>query len=82
MAYDPAAEYIVSVDFRGFQSGKEYIEAIIEDARKVLPANTEFSFLSWTDAQSKRRCGWAHNILTPREQQKTFNPLRGAIPKA
>lgn len=76
MAFDPAAEMVKELTRGGFQSGKEYIEAIIEDAKANLPPNTDFQFYSWTDGQGKRRTGWAYNVLTPRGQQKAFNPLK------
>jgi len=49
-----------------------------EDARKVLPPNTDFHFISWTE-DGKRKTGWVYNLLTPREQQKLFNPLQAPL---
>lgn len=74
MSFDPALEYGNTIRGAGFASGKEYIEAIIEDAKKTLPPGTEFSFISWTE-NGARRTGWVYNLQTPREQQKLFNPL-------
>lgn len=82
MSFDPASEYIGAVSYAGLPSGKEYIEAIIEDAKKTLPAGTSFQFVSWTDVDTKRKTGWAYNLLTPRDKQKLFNPLRSTALKA
>lgn len=77
MTFDAAKEYGNAVNNSGFPSGKEYIEAVIEDAKKALPPNTEFTFISWT-ANGARQTGWVYNLQTPREQQKLFNPLKPA----
>lgn len=82
MSFDPASEYMNAVSYAGFPSGKEYIEAIIEDAKKTLPPGTSFQFLSWTDVDGKRKTGWAYNLLAPRDRQKLFNPLRSTALKA
>ncbi len=78
MTFDPMLEYVNEISSAGFPSGKEYIEAVIEDARKVLPSNTEFNFISWNDAGA-RKIGWVYNLLIPRDQQKLFNPLKTAL---
>jgi hypothetical protein len=77
MSFDPTLEYGNAISNAGFPSGKEYIEAVIEDAKKTLPPNTEFSFISWTE-NGTRQAGWVYNLQTPREQQKLFNPLKPA----
>lgn len=78
MSFDPMQEYGNEISNAGFLSGKEYIEAVIEDARKVLPPNTEFNFISWNEGEA-RKCGWVYNLLTPRDRQKLFNPLKAAL---
>jgi hypothetical protein len=77
VSFDSAREYGNTISNAGFASGKEYIEAVIEDAKKTLPPNTEFSFISWTE-NGARHAGWVYNLQTPREQQKLFNPLKPA----
>jgi len=78
MTFDAEKEYGNVIDGAGFESGIKYIEAIIEDAKKTLPPNTEFSFISWTD-EGKRRCGWVYNLQRERPQQKLFNPLQAPL---
>jgi len=74
MSFDSTKEYGNTIPGDGFASGKEYIDAIIADAKKVLPSGTAFSFISWTE-EGKRKAGWVYNLQTPRLQQKLFNPL-------
>lgn len=81
MSFDPAQEYGNAIESAGFPSGKEYIEATIEDAKKTLPPGTDFQFISWTDVDGMRKTGWVYNLLTPRNQQKLFNPLKTATLK-
>ena len=78
MTFDATQEYGNAVENTGFAHGGLYIDAIIEDARKILPPNTEYSFISWTE-DGKRKTGWVYNLLTPREQQKLFNPLKAPL---
>lgn len=73
--FDAAKEYGNAIDLAGYPSGKEFIDAIIEDAKKTLPPNTEYYFISWTE-NGARKTGWVYNLQVPREQQKLFNPLR------
>lgn len=75
--FDAAKEYGNAIDLAGYPSGKEYIDAVLEDARKTLPPNTEFHFISWTE-NGARKAGWVYNLQTEREQQKLFNPLKTA----
>ena len=70
----PDKEYGGTILGNGFSSGGEFIDAIIEDARKVLPTGTDYWFISWTD-NGKRRTGWVYNLKTERPEQKLFNPL-------
>jgi hypothetical protein len=72
--FDPNKEYGGCISGDGFSSGKEYIDAIIEDAKKTLPSGMAFSFISWTEG-GKRKAGWVYNLQTHREQEKLFNPL-------
>lgn len=81
MDFDATKEYGNAIGTVGFQSGKEFIEAVIEDARKTLPAGTDFTFISWTNEEGKRLTGWVYNLKTERLQQKLFNPLKGAALK-
>jgi len=74
MTFNPDLEYGNCVPGDGFASGKEYIDAIIADAKKTLPSGTAFSFISWTE-EGKRKAGWVYNLQTSRPQQKLFNPL-------
>ena len=74
IAFDPTKEYGNTFSIDGFPSGKEYIDAIIEDAKKTLPKGTAYSFISWTEG-GKRKAGWVYNLQTHREQEKLFNPL-------
>lgn len=78
MTFDATLECSGTVDSSGFASGGLYIDAIIEDAKKVLPPNTEFSFISWTE-NGARKTGWVYNLKTEREAQKLFNPLKTAL---
>lgn len=78
MSFDSTQEYGNTVDGKGYASGKDYIDAIIADAKKVLPPNTEFSFISW-DEEGGRKVGWVYNLQAPREKQKLFNPLKTAL---
>lgn len=75
--FDPMKEYGNAIDSAGYPSGMQYIEAVLEDAKKTLPAGTVFSFISWTE-NGVRKTGWVYNLLTEREQQKMFNPLKTA----
>jgi len=77
MTFDAANEYSGTVEQTGFASGGLYIDALIQDAKKVLPPNTEFSFISWTE-NGTRKTGWVYNLKTEREAQKLFNPLKPA----
>ena len=75
MTFDPDKEYSGTIpDERQFPSGKEYIDAIIADAKKNLPPGTQFSFITW-DEGGRRRAGWVYNLKTERPRQKLFNPL-------
>lgn len=78
MSFDSTQEYGNELSNAVFPSGKEYIEAVIEDARKILPPNTEFNFISWNEGDA-RKVGWVYNLLTPRDRQKLFNPLKTAL---
>jgi hypothetical protein len=80
MSFDPTLEYGNEVSSDGCGSGKEYIEAVFEDARKTLPAGTEFSFIAWNEGDT-RKVGWVYNLLAPRDKQKLFNPLKNAVLK-
>lgn len=74
MTFNPDQEYGNTILGAGFASGKDYIDAIMADAKKTLPPGTAYSFISWTE-EGKRKAGWVYNLQTPREQQKLFNPL-------
>ena len=74
MTFNPDLEYGNCIPGEGFASGKEYIDAIIEDAKKTLPSGTAYSFISWSEG-GKRKAGWVYNLQTHREQEKLFNPL-------
>lgn len=76
--FDSTKEYGNTIEGSKYPSGKEYIDAIMEDAKKTLPPNTEYSFISW-DEGGKRKAGWVYNLQTPRERQKLFNPLSVAL---
>jgi hypothetical protein len=75
MTFDATKEYGNTILGEGFPSGKEYIEAIIQDAKKTLPPNTDFWFITWNE-DGKRKAGWVYNLQIPRERQKLFNPLK------
>jgi len=79
MTFDATQEYGNEIGNSGFASGKEYIEAIIQDAKKTLPPNTEFHFISWTAEDGTRKTGWVYNLQVQRDQQKLFNPLKPAV---
>ena len=72
-------EYGNTIDSAGFLSGREFIDAILADAKKTLDPGTEFWFISWTE-DGKRKAGWVYNLKTEREKQKLFNPLNPGIP--
>ena len=74
LIFNPEEEHGNCIPGSGFPSGREYIDAIMADAKKTLPPNTAYSFISWTE-EGKRKVGWVHNIKKPREAQKLFNPL-------
>lgn len=72
--FDDKQEYSGTIEGSGFASGKEYIDAIMADAKKTLPIGTAYSFISWSE-EGKRKAGWVYNLQTPRNEQKLFNPL-------
>lgn len=74
MTFDSTLEYGNTIDLKDFRSGKEVIDAIIQDAKKTLPPGTSFSFITWTE-EGKRKAGWVYNLQKSRDQQKLFNPL-------
>lgn len=75
MTFDPEQECGGVIDGSGFASGGSFIAAIMLDAKKTLPPNTDYWFISWSEGD-KRRTGWVYNLKTEREKQKLFNPLR------
>jgi hypothetical protein len=79
MIFDSTQEHGATISGAGFESGKEFIDAIINDAKKVLPPDTDFWFISW-DEDGKRKTGWVHNLKTERQKQKLFNPLNQGVP--
>jgi len=74
MTFDPEQEYGNTIPGEKYASGKDYIDAIINDAKKTLPPGTQFSFITW-DEDGRRRAGWVYNLKTERPRQKLFNPL-------
>jgi hypothetical protein len=77
MTFDSTKEYGNTIEGADYKSGREYIDAIMEDAKKTLPPGTVYSFISWTEG-SKRKAGWVYNLQAEREKQKLFNPLNTA----
>lgn len=76
--FDKDKEYGNCILGEGFASGKEYIDAIMEDAKKTLPPGIAYSFISWSE-EGKRKAGWVYNIQKPRPEQKLFNPLSAEL---
>ena len=79
MTFDAKNEYGNIISSEDYMSGRDFIDAIIADAKKVLPPNTDYWFITW-DEGGKRKAGWVFNLQTPRDKQKLFNPLKPGEP--
>lgn len=79
MTFNPDMEYGNAIPGDGYPSGREYIDAIMADAKKTLPPDTQYWFISWTE-EGKRKAGWVFNLQIEREKVKLFNPLNPGVP--